>query len=175
MISGCAKISYMDKKTRIFFLVFFGLIAISVLVTFFKYFVQKDYYIKAEAECDPYTEKCFVYVCDPETEKDCPEDEGERTSYYKYIEKKAYLIPLVDPNSEDFPGIECQKGENGCREILCDEKTVAKGEECNDPVKYTQDNPVEEECAEDDEKCLEETNSQIEDSGTGEDAAGSEE
>ncbi|MDR3583128.1 MAG: hypothetical protein P4L62_02100 [Candidatus Pacebacteria bacterium] len=43
----------MDRKTKIFFGVFFGLIAITIVVTFCKFFILKDYYIQAQADCDP--------------------------------------------------------------------------------------------------------------------------
>ncbi len=129
----------MDKKSRIFFIIFFSVIALAIGMAYCKYFIIRDYYIQAEADCDPETENCFVYVCDPESDEECPEAEDERTSYYKLISKKAYLIPSCDPNDEECNALECLPGQD-CKEILCDETNVPEGEECNDPEKYIEEN-----------------------------------
>jgi len=145
----------MDKKNKIFFAVFFTLIVAVVAITFTKYFVAKDYYIEAEADCDPYTEKCFIWECDPEATDEaekCTGDQENDISYYKIVQKKANLIPLCDPNDEDCDALSCSPGMD-CEETLCDESAIEEGQQCNDPEKYTQENPVEEECAEDDEEC----------------------
>ncbi|RPI53857.1 MAG: hypothetical protein EHM49_03865, partial [Deltaproteobacteria bacterium] len=147
----------MDKKSKIFFLVFFLLIAVVVVITYAKYFVAKDYYITAQADCDPETEACFIYVCDPEVDGECPEDEAEWTSYYKIVKKKANLIQLCDPNEEDCNALECLEGMD-CEVTFCDEDSVAEGEECSDPETYLEENPPsdeeEEACDPDDEECL---------------------
>ncbi len=147
----------MDKKSKIFFLVFFLLIAIVTVITYMKYFVAKDYYITAQADCDPATEVCFAHTCDPEIDGECPEDEADRVSYYKLVNKRANLIPLCDPNEEDCNALECLEGMD-CQVTYCDEDNVPEGEECNDPEKYLEENPpVDEEseaCEPDDEECL---------------------
>lgn len=146
----------MDKKSKIFFLVFFLLIAVVVIITYMKYFVAKDYYITAQADCDPAAEACFIYTCDPEVDGECPEDEAEWASYYKLVNKKANLIPLCDPNEEDCNALDCTVGMD-CQVTYCDEDTVSEEEECNDPQKYLEENPPideEEACAPDDEECL---------------------
>ncbi|MDQ1283956.1 MAG: hypothetical protein QG620_304 [Patescibacteria group bacterium] len=143
-----------DKKSRIFFAVFFGLIALTVAATFIKYFILKDYYIQAEAECDPSAERCFIYECDPEEDgEDCPEDEAERISYYKLIKKKAYAIPLCDPAGENCPALACQAGED-CEETLCEEDNEEEGIVCNDPAEYVlEENTLGDDEAEDEEEC----------------------
>lgn len=132
----------MDKQSKYFFLVFFIIISAVVAVAFFKYFVWHDYYVKVEAECDPAMEECFIYECDPEEEADCPSDSEERVSYYKYVNKKAYLLTPIEPSSEDFPGFGCQEWEE-CEEILCSEKTREEWEECNNPLEYNEENAEE--------------------------------
>lgn len=129
----------MDKKSKIFFAVFFALIFIAAGFSFYKFYVLKDYYVKIEADCDPATERCFVYECDEEADGECPADPKERVSYYKLIEKKAYAIPLCDPNSEDCPPLACEPEED-CAEIICDEAAEAEGEICNDPAEYLKNN-----------------------------------
>ena len=134
----------MDKKSKIFFLVFFLLIVGSIGVTYYRYVVVRDYMIQAEAPCDPYTEQCFVYTCDPVAEE-CSGDPAEDTSYYKMITRNAKNIPLCDPNDEDCDALTCPEGEADCILTLCDSTTAAEGEVCNDPALYTQENPVIEE------------------------------
>lgn len=93
-----------------------------IAISFFKFYILKDYYIKLEVACDPAAEKCFIYECDPAVDIECPENAAERTSYYKLIEKKANALPLCDPISSGCPSVTCQTGED-CKETLCDEAT----------------------------------------------------
>lgn len=134
----------MDKKSKIFFLVFFLLIVSSIAVTYYRFMVQRDYMIQAEAECDPYTESCFVYVCDPATETTCTGDPVQDTSYYKLIDRNAKNIPACDPADETCTALVCGEGEADCAYTLCDPATAKDGEACNDPVAYTLENPIEE-------------------------------
>lgn len=145
----------------LFFIIFGLLIAGSVAFTYYRIMVKKDYVISAEAECDPTIEKCFIYVCDPvEDGDDCTGDPEEDTWYYKIIKRKAFNIPLCDPNTdEDCEALICPEGEAGCSYELCEEGNVDEIE-CNDPEQYNIDHPEEEEadeeCEEGDEECLSE-------------------
>lgn len=136
---------YMDKQSKIFFIAFFLLIAGSVGATYYRYIVAHDYIVQAEAECDPYTEACFIYVCDPEAGEECTGDPVEDTSYYKLITRNAKNIPLCDPAEEDCEALMCPEGEAECEITLCDPATAEDGTECNDPDAYTLENPLEEE------------------------------
>lgn len=137
----------MDRKSKIFFLAFGLIILASVAITFNKYFILKDYYIQAETECDPTTERCFVYECDLETEE-CSENPEENISYYKLITKKAYMFPDCDPNNdENCPALQCAPDED-CKYSLCEEDNEAEDIVCNDPEEYIKNNPPEEEEAE---------------------------
>lgn len=100
----------MDKKSKIFFWCFFSIIFIAIAISFYKYFISKDYYIKAEVECNPEKEKCFM----------AKSDSSETINYYKIIEKKAH----------DIPPMICQEGED-CKEIFCDKTTKPEGVECS--------------------------------------------
>ena len=147
----------MDKKSKIFFLVFFLLIVGSVAVTYWRIMVKRDYIISAQTECDPAAENCFVYECDPEDPED-PEcatlPEEERVSYYKIINKNAQNIPLCDATAGECPeDLACEEGEEECETILCDEENVPEGESCNDPAAYLEENPPEEcGCGENDDE-----------------------
>jgi len=142
----------MDKKSspktdqslagKIFFLVFFLLIAGSVAVTYWRIMVKRDYIISAQMACDPVTETCFVSSCDPESDEECANTpEEERTTYYKTINKNAKNIPPCDPYKNECPEeLSCESGEEDCEIILCDAENVPEGEECNDPVAYAAEN-----------------------------------
>lgn len=141
----------MDRKSKILIWVFIGLILGVVGFTYYRIMIKKDYLVQAELNCDPYTETCFVYNCDPEAEE-CTGDPEEDTWYYKTIEKRAYNIPDCDPNSDENCIISCEPGEEDCAETLC----IDGDETCSDPVEYAKNNPIEEEaeCEEGDEECL---------------------
>ncbi|MDR3559496.1 MAG: hypothetical protein P4L58_03790 [Candidatus Pacebacteria bacterium] len=130
----------MDRKTKIFFGVFFGLIAITIVVTFCKFFILKDYYIQAQADCDPTKEACFVTTCDPSQDDTCPTDPAKQTSYTKLIRKKASEIPLCDPSDKSCDALACGSGAD-CQVIYCDKDTVGDGETCNDPAEYNKKTP----------------------------------
>lgn len=140
----------MDKKSKIFFLVFFLLIVGSVAMTYWRIMVKRDYIITAQQECDPTAEACFVYECDPESDEECAATpEEERISYYKNVSKNAKNIPVCDPYKNECPTeLACEEGEEECEIILCDDETVPEGENCNDPTKYLEENPPEEEAEE---------------------------
>lgn len=149
-----------DEKwpNRIFFIFLAVLILGSVAFTYYRIMIKKDYLISAETGCDPYSEKCFIYVCDPKTEE-CSGDPEEDIFYYKIIKRKAYNIPLCDPEAdENCEALICPEGEEDCSYELCEDGN-SDGIECVDPVQYAIDNPEEEEeveCEEGDEMCLSE-------------------
>jgi hypothetical protein len=132
----------MDRKSKIFFVVFFLLIVGAIGVTYYRYFIVRDYMIEAQASCDPFTEACFVYVCDPEAEE-CTGDPDQDTSYYKNISRNAKNIPLCNPLDEDCDALTCPPGEANCTLTLCDPDTVPEGVVCNDPSAYTALHPEE--------------------------------
>lgn len=147
----------LDKKSKILFVIIGLLIVGSVAVTFWRYMVKRDYIVQAQTDCDPETETCFVWECDPESTVEgeaCIGDEESDIWYYKIVHRNAKNIPLCDPNDEECTALVCDPGEKDCSEELCSESNVPEGETCNDPVQYLIDNPPEEECAEDDEECL---------------------
>ncbi len=132
----------MDKKSKIFFLVFALLIAGSVALTFWRIMIARDYMIEAQAECDPKLEKCFVTKCDPANLAEgetCSDDPQADTSYYKIIKRKASRIPLCDPTSLDCRALVCETGEADCEYTYCDETNKEEQvAECNDPSTYVE-------------------------------------
>ncbi len=149
----------MDKKSKILIWIVVILIIGSVGATYWRIFVKKDYIISNEVDCDPYSEKCFIWECDPASTVEgeaCTGDAETDIWYYKIAQRKASNIPLCNPDEdENCTPFVCDEGEKDCSETLCDEKTkVEQKAECNDPVQFAIDNPVEEESA-DSEKAIE--------------------
>jgi len=149
----------MDKKSKILIWIVIILILGSVGATYWRIFVKKDYLISNEVDCDPYSEKCFIWECDPTSTVEgeaCTGDPESDVWYYKIAERKAANIPLCDPATDEtcLPFV-CEENEIGCSETLCEEGN-ADEIACVDPVQFTVDNPVEEEsaCEEGDEECL---------------------
>lgn len=120
----------MDKKSKIFFVVFFTFIFIVVFYAFCEYFILRDYYITVESDCDPSVSNCFVYRCDPAVDTTCSNNPEENVSYYKLIKKKAIAVPVCNEKGEDCPPLVCAKWED-CEEIFCDQFVVQEGEECS--------------------------------------------
>jgi hypothetical protein len=150
----------LDRKSKIFFAVLALLIAGSVVITYYKYIVKRDYIIQAATDCDPESEACFVWECDPESlvkGEACTGVPDNDIWYYKNIERNASRMPLCDPNDENCDALVCGENEPDCREVLCNSENVPEGEVCNNPEQYLIDNPPEEdseECSPDDEECL---------------------
>lgn len=152
----------MDKKTKIFFAIFFLLIAGSVALTYYRIMVKKDYIVENQIDCDPAAETCFIWECDPESDVEgeaCTGDPEADIWYYKIAYRNAGMIPLCDPNvDETCDPWTCQERETDCGETLCDESNKEElGAECSDPEEYLANNPPEEEaveCEEGDEECL---------------------
>ncbi len=179
----------MDKKSKILLLAFLVLVIAVVAFTCYKYMVKRDYIIEAQADCDPYTEACFIWQCDPESSEEgeaCTGDPEEDIWYYQIVKRNAMNIPLCDPNDENCDALICDPAlEKDCEIILCDEETAVEQEaECNDPEEYALENPIEEddlsaeeaECGEGDEECEPAEDSEASDEETpGNEAEGTEE
>lgn len=148
-----------SKASKIFLLIFLFSIIFSIGFSYWKIVVKRDYEIIASLDCDPYEERCFVYVCNPDPNvdgDDCTGDGEDDISYTKNIHRKAYNIPECNPNLDECEALECLPGEEHCFYELCGESNIPEESTCNDPEQYTRDNPIEEEeieCDETDEEC----------------------
>jgi len=145
---------------KILFIIIGILIAASVVATYWRIVVKRDYIVQAQTDCDPTTENCFIWQCDPQSNVEgeaCTGDPESDIWYYKIIRRNAKNIPLCDPNDENCAALVCNPGEKDCSEELCTAENVKAPDTCNDPAQYNIDNPPEEdseECAPDDEECL---------------------
>jgi len=141
----------MDKKSKILIWFFVVLIIGAVGVTYWRIMIKRDYIIQSQVDCDPYTEECFVHVCDPTAGEECTGKPEEDTSYYKIIRKNASRIPMCDPNKDENCVIQCEANEPECEYELCSADNVPEGETCNNPEEYTQNNPPADEPADETE------------------------
>jgi hypothetical protein len=126
--------------SRMLFLLFTTALVISVGLAFFKFFILRDYPIQSQVECDPYTEACFTYHCDPAAEE-CSGDPVADTSYYKLLDRNAKNIPLCNPVEESCIPLVCPEGEEGCVVTFCD-TSVDETAECTNPEEYSAEHSV---------------------------------
>lgn len=153
----------LDRKSKVLFIVIAFLIAGAITITFWRIVLKRDYIVQAQTDCDPTTENCFIWKCDPSSTEEgeaCTGDPETDTWYYKIVRRNAKNIPLCDPNAdENCDAYTCVPDEKDCSDDLCTPENVSEGESCNDPVQYNIDNPPEEEfvgeeCAPDDQECI---------------------
>ncbi|KKP67284.1 MAG: hypothetical protein UR66_C0018G0024 [Candidatus Moranbacteria bacterium GW2011_GWE1_35_17] len=154
----------MDIKTKIFWWTMGILILASFGATFYRYMIKKDYIVQAQVDCDPYSEVCFVWECDPESDVEgemCTGDPEEDVWYFKVINKNASRIQTCDASDEDCNALVCAQNEPDCEFVFCTPENMEENyaSSCiDDPAKYALENPIEEEeskCDEGDEECLE--------------------
>ncbi|HBR79314.1 MAG TPA: hypothetical protein DEA46_02715 [Candidatus Moranbacteria bacterium] len=154
----------MDTKTKIFWWTMGILILASFGATFYRYMIKKDYIVQAQVDCDPYSEVCFVWECDPESDVEgemCTGDPEEDVWYFKVINKNASRIQTCDASDEDCNALVCAQNEPDCEFVFCNSENMEENyaSSCiDDPAKYALENPIEEEeskCDEGDEECLE--------------------
>lgn len=135
-----------SRTEKLFIWFFIILICCSIFFTFYRFIVQKDYLIEGEADCDPTTEKCFIWQCTPDSsvnDEACTGNAEKDIWYYKLVQKKAANIPLCNPDEDkNCKPLACVPEEKDCMEIFCNEQNkIDQKAECNDPIQYQKDNP----------------------------------
>ena len=128
-----------EQKSKTANIIFYTILALLILasvgVTFYKIVILKDYQIVAEVSCDPTTEKCFVYECNPDDDDACSQNPEERISYYKKISKKANTIYLCEKTEEKIgcgEELYCVDNEQDCSYTVCDSNNLGEGEKCSE-------------------------------------------
>ena len=138
-----------SRSGKLFFIILGLLIAGSVFATYYRVVIKKNYIIESQVDCDPYTQKCFIWKCDPASDVDgekCTGDAEKDIWYYKLARRNASKIPLCDSKTdENCKPMVCDSKEKDCAEVFCDDKNkIEQKTECNDPIEYTKENPPEE-------------------------------
>lgn len=115
-----------DRKTvianRIFYIILALLLIGSVVTTFVKIVIMKNYQIVAETSCDPAVEACYAY-----------EDEETELYFYKLISKKASDIVACEATEEKLgcdEELSCTEGEENCSYTYCDPENLEEGQMC---------------------------------------------
>lgn len=106
-----------SAKNKIFWCVFALLILGSIFFTYLRVFVNKDYLLVKEVDCDPEAESCFVYtpeeLCVGDEDPECVSN--TEAEYYKIIYKKAANVLVCEPDTlgegEECPELMCGEGE----------------------------------------------------------------
>lgn len=121
-------------KNKIFYLIFFLLLAGSIIATYVRIVVNKDYLIVAETSCDPATEQCFVWECNIEIDGECSDIPEENIWIYKVVSKKAYEIAKCESTEERLGcdgELSCTENEADCSYEYCNEKSTPDGIRCS--------------------------------------------
>jgi len=131
----------MVNKSKVLFIVLLSFLTLSAAATFYQYYVLENYVIAAEVECDPESEACFLWICDPaiDGEEYCTGDMTEDTWYYKLIYREARNTPYCEPYAENCDALECREGEENCEIVSCTPEIVAEEEldfDCTDPETF---------------------------------------
>jgi hypothetical protein len=132
----------MDKKSKILLGVLGVFITLSVSATFYKTVILQDFIVYNQIDCDPSSESCFVWVCDPalDGEDACTGNPEEDTWYFKIAYRNAMNVPECAPEDGDCSPFQCPtEGEDGCEEVLCSPEALIEydlGDECTSPTDF---------------------------------------
>ncbi|OHA47554.1 MAG: hypothetical protein A2541_02175 [Candidatus Taylorbacteria bacterium RIFOXYD2_FULL_36_9] len=124
-----------EKKKNFWFFTVLGiLILASVVTTFVRYYVLKDYQIIAQVSCDPNIELCFQVECDNTVDDSClVNSDNESVTYYKIISKRASNIALCEKSVDKIgcaDELSCIFNEEQCSYEYCTEEALGEGELC---------------------------------------------
>jgi hypothetical protein len=124
-------------KNKIFWTIFILLIVGSVVATYLRIYVWKDYQIVAQTSCNPQTEEsCFVQKTDTATTTESGEEAtATEISYYKLISKKAANVYACEQTTEKMDCNEeltCLENEANCSYEYCtsDQEDPENGVSC---------------------------------------------
>lgn len=103
---------------------------VGLLFTVNTFFYTLNFDVVQEIECEPETESCFVWRCDPSSaDEGCTGIPEQDVEYYKYVKTKARYIPECDiANKESCPDLECRQSDKNCSVRYCKSE---KDSECD--------------------------------------------
>ena len=103
----------MFLRRNFFSITLIVLFSLALTASFYRFYVQQDYLVKNEIECDPYTQECFVW---------CEEELCEDPYYYAYAIRQASDVREAcgyDINECDEAWY-CDPEEIACEVQFCD-------------------------------------------------------
>ncbi len=101
-------------KIRHFLLCFiYVLVVITIVSSYYRFVVNRDFLVTYEVACDPLTTSCF---------RGCGDETCVDTYPYALVERPAYLLTNICPNAQADCLISstCQPQEQSCHTIFCD-------------------------------------------------------
>lgn len=121
------------KKQKILITIFILTLALSSVLVVKRIYIDRDYLLMNEVDCDPTVEVCFKRLCD----EGCDSTDGDY-EFYKKQSVSASAVSVCDPTLEECPELVCAETE-GCQEELCNEANVPENEECSYPEDFIQE------------------------------------
>ena len=121
------------KKQKILITIFILTLVLSSVLVVKRIYIDRDYLLMNEVDCDPTVEVCFKRLCDEECDS--------ADSDYKFYKKQsvpASAVSVCNPTLEECPELVCAETE-GCQEELCNEANVLENEECSYPEDFIQE------------------------------------
>jgi hypothetical protein len=111
----------MSRGSKILLLLIGVAALLSIGITFYRYYVIRDFLIATEVPCDPMHENCFVRHCTVDDWDICDFIHKKYTRYYKIVTKPASNMSLCNQNTQQCPPVSCGKSEESCEVITCTE------------------------------------------------------
>ena len=119
----------MDRKSKILLVILAVLTLIPVSMSYYRFFISRDYDILTQVSCDIKTDSCY-------STKECLDGtsncDNPETKYYKILKIKASLLSFCNHNIESCNEPKCSVGELGCEYIKCNPKTQVGADSCGD-------------------------------------------
>ena len=130
-------VEYSSKKLVIAFLC---VVVLSVIATFWRTFISREYVIMFQSNCDPTTDRCFVQECTPDAPDTNPcFDAAATKEYFVQLAMDAHAVPTCTEDNHQCTTIRCtpDMGDE-CHETFCDsaDSALPDGVTCNDPATY---------------------------------------
>jgi len=107
------------KGVKLFTLVIILASVVSIGVSFYKFYIARDYLIFANISCDPALHSCFAG------------DGNGAPQYYEKISRMANTIPECNGWLNQCPELTCAQGDSNCTIEYCSTDT---GDTCYGPV-----------------------------------------
>lgn len=107
------------KGVKLFTLVIILASVVSISVSFYKFYIARDYLIFSNVSCDSTLHSCFVG------------DSDATSQYYEKVSKIANTIPVCNGWLNQCPELSCTQGGPSCTVEYCSPDT---GDTCYGPA-----------------------------------------
>jgi len=113
----------MNTPNKILLSALIVLVLFVVAFKFQQFFLNRDYILYVNADCNPETDSCFQMDCSEAEEGDCD------LFTYKKLELSARNAPTCLLNRECL-NYSCGEYDLNCQEVYCENATLEEGEMC---------------------------------------------